>query len=80
MRNLITTIQIHGLQVLQPRSDVLERGVSEARALADVQDVEVGQSLADLADALVSNLAGHQRQASQVKQPAGNVNHRPEEY
>ena len=76
-RDLIAAIQIHGLQVPQPGTDVLEGDVSEAGALPDVEDVQVGQGLADLADAVVRDLAGHQGQRPQVEQTAGDVNHRP---
>ena len=76
-RDLIAAIQIHGLQVPQPGPDVLEGDISEAGALPDVEDVQVGQGLADLADALVSDLAANQGERSQVKQTAGDVNHRP---
>ena len=77
MRDLIAAIQIHGLQVVQPGANVLEGDISEAGALPDVEDVEVGQGLADLADPLVSDLAANQGERSQVKETAGNVNHRP---
>ena len=41
-RDLIAAIEIHGLQVPQPGPDVLEGDISEAGALPDVEDVQVG--------------------------------------
>ena len=57
--DLVTAVEVNTPQLSQPRPDVTQTEVSQPLTLADVQDVEVGQSLADLGHSLVTDLAGH---------------------
>ena len=58
--DLVTTVEVNAPQLGQPRPNVAQTEVSQPLTLPDVQDMKVGQSLADLGHTLVTDLAGHQ--------------------
>ena len=73
--DLITAIEVNTPQLGQPRPDVTQTEVSQLLTLANVEDVEVSQSLGNLGHTLVTDLAGDKGQAPEIKEAAGDVVH-----
>ena len=74
-RDLCTPVEVNTAQLTQPRPDVAEAEVSHPPTLADVEDVEVGESLADPRNTLIADLAADQGQTPEVEEAAGDVVH-----
>ena len=73
--DLVTAIEVNTPQLGQPRPDVTQSEVSQPLTLANVEDVEVSQSLANLSHALVTDLAGDKGEAPEIEEAAGDVVH-----
>jgi len=71
--NLGAAVQVDVLDVLHALGDDVQTSIGEPTALADVEGLEVVEGLGDLADTLVADLAGRQRQGLKVEQSLGDV-------